>query len=189
MTDPSPIFSTLSRVIEKLDQASIPYMLTGSMALNFYGHIRATQDVDIVIKIGPADIKKICKLFEKDFYISETAIQEAVVHERAFNVIDFKTIFKIDFIIAKKDPCSQEQFTRRKKIAFGSSDISVISPEDLILAKLEWSQHSLSEMQENDIRNIMANQDLDRTYLDEWARIKGFRERLEKLYAAAGYNA
>lgn len=37
-TTESPELKTLKKVIQRLEKGSIPYMLTGSMALNFYGH-------------------------------------------------------------------------------------------------------------------------------------------------------
>ena len=36
-------------VSRKLDQAGIGYMLTGSIAMNYYAQPRMTRDIDIVI--------------------------------------------------------------------------------------------------------------------------------------------
>lgn len=184
-------FSTLWKVIRRLDQASIPYMLTGSMALNAYGHVRATNDIDIVIQVSAAEKEKIVPLFEKDFYISKEAVLEALNTETMFNVIDNETIFKVDFIIAKQDSFSKQQFQRRREILLDAQKIYVISPEDLILSKLEWSRESFSEMQERDIQNILRVQkgNLDQKYLETWADQKGFRKRLDQLYAKVGYTS
>lgn len=177
---------TLWKVIERLDRASIPYMLTGSLALNFYGHVRATNDIDMVIQVHPSDANRIYQLFAKDFYVAQVAIDEALNHEGMFNVIDNEHVFKVDLIVAKKDPFSQQQFARRRLISIGDRKISVITPEDLIIAKLEWSQESLSQLQENDIRNIIkaSGKMLDRKYLDEWSEQRGVKRRLERIYAS-----
>ncbi len=45
----------LKIVVERLDKADIPYMLTGSMAANFYTVPRMTRDIDIVIEITERD--------------------------------------------------------------------------------------------------------------------------------------
>lgn len=37
------------RIISRLDQVGIPYMLTGSFASAYHGSPRATQDIDLVI--------------------------------------------------------------------------------------------------------------------------------------------
>ncbi len=184
-------FPTLWKVIDRLDQASILYMLTGSMALNVYGHARATNDMDIVVQISDQNVQKLFRLFEKDFYMSQEAIKEAVANESLFNIIDNETVFKVDLIVAKKDSFSKQQFDRRREIKIGNRTIFVISPEDLILSKLEWSQESLSEIQENDIKNIMRVLDkgLDKKYLETWASARGFKERLKKIYDAVGYQS
>jgi hypothetical protein len=39
----------LKIVAECLNTAAIPYMITGSMAMNFYAIPRMTRDIDIVV--------------------------------------------------------------------------------------------------------------------------------------------
>ncbi len=41
----------LKDISRKFDKANIAYMLTGSMAMNFYAQPRMTRDVDVVIAI------------------------------------------------------------------------------------------------------------------------------------------
>lgn len=177
---------TLKKVIGRLNRVSIPYMLTGSMALNFYGQPRATNDFDIVVEIQKQDVEKIVSLFEKDCYISLEAVQEAVDQESMFNIIDNESVFKIDFIVRKKDPLSLEQFSRRQMKEFSGIKLHVISPEDLILAKAHWSTESLSEMQQRDIENLMRllSQELDFSYLEKWAKKLGFLETLQRFYVS-----
>lgn len=38
-------------VCQKLDDLALPYMLTGSAAMNYYSVIRTTQDLDIVLEL------------------------------------------------------------------------------------------------------------------------------------------
>ncbi|MBI2083074.1 MAG: hypothetical protein HYT76_05850 [Deltaproteobacteria bacterium] len=182
----SPELKTLERVIERLNRASIPYMLTGSMALNFYGHPRATNDFDIVIEVESRDTERLITIFQDGFYISREAVQEALNLERMFNILDEETIFKVDLIVRKNDPFSREQFQRRRLKELGSIKGYVISPEDLILAKLEWSKESRSEMQERDIRNLVTllSDELDYSYLERWAERLGFLERLKQYYVS-----
>jgi hypothetical protein len=49
-------FKILTLVCQKLDQAHIPYTLTGSLAANFYAAPRMTRDIDIVLEILENDI-------------------------------------------------------------------------------------------------------------------------------------
>ena len=40
------------------ETAGVPYMLAGSVASAAYGHIRATQDIDIVIDPSPRSLDR-----------------------------------------------------------------------------------------------------------------------------------
>ena len=84
----NPELKTLQRVVGLLEQAGIPYMLTGSMALNVYGHPRATNDFDIVIEIETRDENRLLALFEENYYVSRDAIRQALAQESLFNIID-----------------------------------------------------------------------------------------------------
>ena len=66
--------------------------------------------------------------------------------------------------------------------------VSVSSPEDTILAKLSWAQHSGgSECQERDALAVYELQFalLDHGYLDEWADRLEVAPLLERLRAVA----
>lgn len=182
----SPELKTLKKVIERLEKGAIPYMLTGSMALNFYGHPRATNDFDIVIEIRRADEERLWDLFRQDFYISRDAVHEAIDREGQFNVIDHESVFKIDFIVRKTGNYADEQFRRRRVKELEGLKTLIISPEDLILAKLDWSKESLSEMQERDIKNLMRllSKELDYSYMEKWAVVLDILERLRSLRAS-----
>ncbi|PYM16185.1 MAG: hypothetical protein DMD81_13195 [Candidatus Rokuibacteriota bacterium] len=53
----------LKMVTGRLDAAGIPYMVTGSMALNYYAVPRMTRDVDVVAELGIADVNRVAELF------------------------------------------------------------------------------------------------------------------------------
>ena len=53
----------LKTVITRLDSAGIPYMVSGSIAANFYTTPRMTRDIDIVIELGKEDAEKLFSLF------------------------------------------------------------------------------------------------------------------------------
>jgi len=159
----------LKEVCSKLEDADIEYMITGSIALAFYSTPRMTRDIDIIIKVSQDDIQKIISLFKADFYISETAVKEALANSSMFNIIHNETVMKIDFIVRKNSEYRIKEFSRRQKIAIGDNLISVVTPEDLVLSKLAWAQQSKSEMQLRDVRNIFANgKNIDYDYIKEW---------------------
>ena len=72
--------------------------------------------------------------------------------------------------------------TRRERLDHPTlGPIWVISVEDLILAKLEWSEGT-SELQLRDVRSIVRLvDDLDWPYLEQYASALGIRDRLESI--------
>lgn len=45
----------LKLVGERLDRAGIPYMVSGSMAMNYYAQPRMTRDIDLIDAVGTLD--------------------------------------------------------------------------------------------------------------------------------------
>jgi len=168
----------------RLVDANIPYMLTGSLAMAIYAEPRMTRDIDIVIEYREKDANKIARLFEDISYVDEKMIAEAARHESMFNILHNEWIIKADFIARKGGKYRILEFSRRREVDVEGVSISVVSPEDLILSKLDWGKASSSELQMRDVRAIVSSAtELDWEYLREWAghlRVKQF------LYEAIG---
>jgi hypothetical protein len=115
------------------------------------------------------------------------AAQEALFSRGMFNVIHRETGFKIDLVVRKKRPFSQEEFSRRMSATFAGKQRWFASPEDVILTKLEWSKLGESERQFNDALNVARLQGprLDRDYLQRWATDLGIQALLARLFAAS----
>ena len=93
----------LIKVIERLETLDIPYMVTGGMAVIFYGRPRLTHDFDIVVEINPGHVQKIVDAFKDDFYVDKEAIREALDDHSMFNIIDGGLGMKVDFWMLGED--------------------------------------------------------------------------------------
>jgi hypothetical protein len=162
----------LQILIEKLDQHDIGYMLSGSYSSSLHGRPRATNDADIVIAPSEEQLIAFVKSLGDDYYVNPDTAYEAFKNNAIFNVIDVRNSFKADFIIRKDRPFSREEFRRRQKSNIMDLDIWVVSPEDVILSKLEWAKESESSQQFQDALGVAAVQydRLDRDYLYKWAK-------------------
>jgi hypothetical protein len=87
-----------------------------------------------------------------------------------FNVIDHETGFKIDFILRKNSDYRILEFARRQKILINDIEVWIVSPEDLIISKIEWIQQLKSDKQLSDIENLLAIHNLDREYIKRWCK-------------------
>jgi len=171
----------LKDVAEKLDGAGIPYMISGSVAMNYYAEPRMTRDIDVVVTLEKSGVDRFVSLFEKDYYIDGETVRTEVERKGMFNLINNKYILKIDFILLKDEPIHHESFRRRKKVAVNGFDVWMISPEDLVIQKILWARESLSEMQIRDVSNIVRmNSNMDMNYLAKWLTGLGLKEIFDK---------
>ncbi|MBI4803581.1 MAG: hypothetical protein HY796_13765 [Elusimicrobia bacterium] len=168
----------------KLDKLGVAYMVTGGSAVSFWGQVRTTADIDIVVQIPPSDIPGLVAAIKDEAYIDEEEVIQAVSAKRMFNVIHNRTVFKVDFAVMDgANSYAKEAFSRRKRLDFAGQPLWVISPEDLVLSKLRWMQSAGgSERQQQDCRSIMELNKgaLNVKYMEKWAPIIG----VEKEYRA-----
>jgi len=174
----------LKLLLSKLDECGIPYMITGSFASNVHGLPRATQDADVVIEVEQKALERFLEGLTPDFYWSSEAAMDALGREQMFNVVHFETGFKVDLIIQKSRPFSKMEFSRRQPVFYLGANRWFATAEDTILAKLEWSKTSGSERQFNDALNVtkLQRDNLDRAYLEKWAKEIDVLDLLEKLF-------
>lgn len=172
----------LKEVSRRLEEASIPYMITGSIAANFYAVPRMTRDIDFVIEIHREDVESIVDLFKDNFYIDRESVSEAVEKRGMFNVLHNEYVIKIDFIVRKESTYRKLEFGRKRPAEFEGQKIWIVSPEDLILSKLFWAKDSLSEMQLGDVRNLLGMvKNIDFPYLEKWVQSLGLEHVYEEV--------
>jgi hypothetical protein len=161
----------LSRVVFALEAAAIPYMVTGSIASSAHGLPRSTRDLDVVIRPTSEALIALIQLFpESEYYADVEQALHAFESGSQFNVIDFATGWKVDFIIAEQSEYGRASFARRRRIDIAGVPVFVTSAEDVILNKLKWAKLGSSGQQVQDAAGIFSNQgkSLDFEYIEHW---------------------
>lgn len=181
----NPEEEALRTTVDILDRLAIPYMLTGSVATSYHGRPRATHDADVVIDPTPAQLDAlVAGLGAAGFHADAETAREALRRRRPFNVIETRYACKIDLIIRKDRPFSHEEFVRRQPVdlAFGRP-VTMVTPEDSILSKLEWARQSGdSERQLRDAAGVLElNPSLDRAYIETWAHALGVADLWRRI--------
>lgn len=159
-------------VSAKLDSAGIGYMLTGSMAMNYYAQPRMTRDIDVVVALRSTDAARVVQLFSQDYYVSREAVDSSIAHGSMFNLIHNESVIKVDCIVRKRTEYRLTEFDRRQRIKIEDFETWIVSKEDLILSKLYWARDSRSELQLGDVRNLIST-GCDREYIERWTRELG----------------
>ena len=196
------LLSLLKKVTNRLKKAEISYMVSGGVAVSYWGFPRTTHDIDIVIEAKKEDKEKIVALFEKDFYfkniysylsesrfsseargsyISPEAAEDAIETRFTFNIIHHQSGLKVDFWLVKKEPFGILEFKRRLRKKIFDKEIFIISPEDLVLTKLLAYKETRSHRRLEDAESILKSSKVDLKYIKNWAEKQSTIKILEEI--------
>lgn len=185
-------FLVLSQVARILEEYKITYVLVGSLASSMHGMYRSTADIDLLADIKPEHVRPLLDALNKNFYVDDHAMQQAVEQRRSFNAIHFASVFKVDIFIPKGDDFARKQLERRqlRKISPDSDQfVYVATAEDTILAKLICYREGgeVSNTQWSDVLGILGVTDLslEFDYLREWSDRQGVRDLLDRALTSA----
>ena len=159
-------------VSRRLESAGIAFMLTGSMAMNYYALPRMTRDIDIVVALAPTDASLIQQSFSPDYHISVDSVRDAIARRFMFNLLHEDSVIKVDFIVRKDSAYRLAEFERRQQITIEDFTTWIVSKEDLIISKLDWARDSRSNQQFGDIRNLIST-GCDLAYIQHWTETLG----------------
>jgi len=177
----------LQKLIRLIEAAGIPYVVCGSLGSSLHGQPRATNDADIIISPTQAQLAKLLKSLETGYYVSAEAASEALRQCSMFNVIDSELGWKADLIFRKDGPYQLSEFNRRIKANVMGVDLWILSPEDVILSKLDWAKNTESNLQYRDVLGVIKLQwdKLDWDYLRHWTKELGVEKNFEKVIEEA----
>ena len=190
---PPDILTALGPVVDAFEQLGVAYHIGGSLASSAHGIPRMTVDVDLVAELRPEHVRPFAARLREEYYIDELTVGNAVARRGSFNLIHLATMLKVDVFIPKGRAFDREAASRAAPQALeeaeGARAFYLASPEDVILAKLEWycAGGGVSERQWNDVLGVMRVKAgaLDLDYLGRWAGQLGLSDLIERALAEA----
>jgi len=78
--------------------------------------------------------------FDSSFYLSESAVRDAVRRKSYFNLIHIPTSFKVDVFVSRERPFDVEAMRRATLHRLGDDhtvEVPMATAEDMIISKLE----------------------------------------------------
>jgi hypothetical protein len=170
-------------VLAQLDATGIDYMLTGSMASNYWGIPRTTHDLDFVLMMNPDQVDRLVAAFETGLFIQRDSVRSAFRPPFQFNVLDEQSALKADFWLLREDDFETTAFRRRVKVTLFDVSAWIATAEDVVLHKLYWNSLTPSDRQLGDAAGVYAVQSssLDFNYLRHWAAILDVQAELDAL--------
>jgi len=172
---------------DRLNEAGIPYAVTGSVASIVYGEPRLTHDIDLVLLLSIEKAPALRNMFsDREFYFppDEVLINEIKRKTRGHcNIIHLESGFKADIYLVGQDGFLKWAVDNAKKIEFEDSAISIAPPEYVIVKKLEYFKEGGSEKHLLDIKAILNNSrdQIDFNMLSNLISTWGLQETWEKV--------
>jgi hypothetical protein len=196
----------LQVVTARLEALGIAYCVGGSFASSVYGQARNTYDLDILVQLQPEYAAGLVASFAGDFDVDLAEVLDAIVQAPAFRdtpayramakMYEKRTAFRVYLILSRGGrlagpPAPAAHPPDHRCAVDPEVQADFASPEDTILAKLEWFQlgNYASTHQWTDVRAMLLvqNDALDWAYLRHWADVLEVRVLLER--AVAGEQA
>lgn len=167
-------------VFETLDRLGIRYFVTGSVAASVHGVLRQTYDTDVVVDLAIAGFGPVAALLAPSYSIADPIDYGDFAMA---SIIDRTTADKVDLILQVPGAFEASAMSRRRRHDVpGLGPVWVASVEDIVIAKLRWSE-GRSELQLRDCRQLLAigGDAVDDAYLAGWARRLGLVELLRQV--------
>lgn len=167
-------------VLDRLERLGHRWYVTGSWALAAYAEPRMTRDIDVVLEATRSDYEDLVRpTFERDFLVNDPI---DLGGRWMGGLIHRSELVRVDLMFGRTDRWAGSAMDRRTRLDHPTLGATwILTPEDLVLAKLEWSD-GRSELQLRDVRSIIRLvDDLDWPYLERYAALLAIGERLEAV--------
>jgi hypothetical protein len=177
------LYEALKEFVESLDRLRLDYAIMGGMAVRVHGIARPTQDLDVMVALGPDQADSLFDAIEDLGYTVPDSYKSGWVDRVAgMPLVKFRRYLadnSLDVDVFLVDSEFQEGIVRRARVVqFNDLKARVISPEDLILLKLAAGRHR----DLGDVLDILFMQSqLDEEYLRHWANELGVADKLEQV--------
>ncbi len=173
----------ISMLIDGLNESGIDYCIVGSLASNFYGIARSTQDADVVISFRPNEVHALLDALGSDFQRDPQMAFETVTGTTKTLLRVKKTKFQIELFHLSSDSHDQERFARRQTVNIFGRHTQLLSVEDVVVTKLRWAYLANRPKDLMDARAVIRIQsdNLDWPYINGWCEQHGTKQLLDRL--------
>ncbi len=178
----------LAQVARLLENAGIPYMITGSHASSAMGQPRSTHGIDFVVQMQADDVRHLASAFAGErFGFDEVGAREAIARNDMFQLHDLVGGDKVDFWMLKDHPFDQQSFARRVQGFAAGIPVHLPTIEDHVLQKLRWAHDYESQRQYSDALLLyeLHAAKLDTPYVLRWVSELQIQPTWDRMVAEA----
>ena len=140
----------IKNIFRTLNNEEVRYLVVGGVAVNLYGVVRATADIDIVVKLSHENVLRLSKAMDRLGYVPKIPVtiedfadpekRESWIRDKGMIVFSLyrppRTLGSIDVFV--REPFDfEEAYSRRHVEVVGDIEIPLVSIDDLIYLKKE----------------------------------------------------
>lgn len=126
--------SDMKDLIELLHKNNVQYALVGGFAVNFYGYVRTTQDIDFLIYPSQENADKMMNALS-EFGFGKAGIPREYFTKEAAAIHIGAEPNRIDFLTSLKGLDNDTIFNNLKYVEIEDVSVKIISLTDLIQVK------------------------------------------------------
>ena len=171
------------RGINCLNQSNIDYVIVGGALMPYYGNLRSTQDIDIMLLVSEESMPKIVDLerclTNQDIEFSAKDFEIHGMSGVQVNAFDSKSwIYRLDL---KKITSEVDRLTYnyRKKLEIHGIDVFASCPESLIAIKISDGFRSNTDLE--DILAIISRERIEIPLLRKFLTSVNAQDAFEQL--------
>ncbi len=120
MTAAQPIQIAL-RVGAALESLGVAYHLGGSLASSIHGEPRATNDIDMVIDLQPAQVLAFVAALGPEFAVDRESLADAARRRESCNVFFLPFFTKVDLFLARADAFDRAELARGRRVTIAKA--------------------------------------------------------------------
>jgi len=178
--------SFIKRTVACLDEANIEYCIVGALAASYYGSVRSTEDLDVIIDLTYTNDEKIKQLVvclqAKEIDLVEVDMVQGLQEKSHITAFDTHTYFyRVDFKGIYTSLDKETMNAKRQVTILDDLIIWITTPELQIIAKLLPGMRSEKDIQ--DVKNILLSykENLDLVLLTDLSKEYNVEQELKRL--------
>ncbi|MDA0750597.1 MAG: nucleotidyltransferase [Verrucomicrobia bacterium] len=122
-----------------LKKHGVEFVLVGGHAVNYYGYVRTTQDIDLLIYPSPKNAQCMMAALS-DFGFGDAGIPVSLFESTGSAIHLGNEPNRIDLLTALKGMSNEQIFKNKKRIHLGSLELDIIDLNDLLQIKRQSSR-------------------------------------------------
>jgi predicted nucleotidyltransferase len=121
-------------LLRLFDEHDVEYVLVGGFAVNYYGYVRTTQDIDLLILPVPENSSRVMAALA-DFGFSSAGIPQELFEQEGCAVHLGTEPNRIDLLTSLRGVMNQAVFEAAQRIELEGVAVKIISLRHLVKAK------------------------------------------------------